>query len=132
MSAFGQRIDLIDGLYLAAHGNAAPCAQRTVVFSFGDAIKPVRGEFQALSIEKENFATAGADQASALQIVHGIGEARPSHPEQQGEEFMGDGDGFGADAVVPHQQPAREPLVELRLDPFWRPIGSSHDTTAAH
>jgi hypothetical protein len=95
--------------------------QRAVIFRFGDAIKSVRGEFQVLPIQKENLATAGAAEAPGLQIVHGVGEAWPPHAEQ--EEFMGDGDRFGADAVVPHQQPARELFVEAA--PPARPSGFS-------
>jgi len=58
--------------------------------------------------------------------MEGICDARPANSKQKGKELVGDGQSIGAEAVVPHQEPAGEPHVESAATVGERGVAALH------
>src|SRR5258705_12862642 len=94
-------------------GSRQRADDRMIVLGLGGAVIAAGGALQAAAIEDADHIASRADQAFAFELVQGDGDARAPHAEQQGEEVVRDAELVIADAVVPHQQTAGGPFVDL-------------------
>lgn len=77
-----------------------------------NAIAPVGGTDQAFAIGDVYAATREANETFSVELIQGHSNPRATHSEHKREKFVGQGDLIAAQAVLRHEQPARQALLE--------------------
>ena len=67
-----------------------------------------------------------SDQAGLLQNAGRDRDAGPACAQHVGQKFLGQGHQVGADAVLAHQQPARQSFIHFVQPIAGRHLGSLH------
>ena len=81
------------------------------VFPFGEPIGVARELFQASPVADENAATGGADQLASFKVLQGERDSWPPRAEHDRHELVRHNQFIGFDAIMGHQNPARQPCL---------------------
>jgi hypothetical protein len=76
-------------------------------------IRAVGAFLQRLTVDDSDVAAPRGDEAGLFQRLHGNGHARTMGAEHEAQKFMRERKVVAVDAVVGHEKPARQSLLDL-------------------
>jgi hypothetical protein len=88
-------------------------AEHPIGFALHDAVAPTRGLFEPPAIDDRDLTACRLDEALALEEVERLRHAGPPHAQHDRDVIVGERNVVPLEAVVAHQEPAREPLAEV-------------------
>src|SRR3984957_8684159 len=98
---------------LSAASALSVCFGKVKTYACADQLIAFAGcRYEARPIEERDLPPTARNQAGALQLAGGIGDAWPLDPQHFGEQGLTDWQYVIVNAITHHQQPARQPLLE--------------------
>src|ERR1044072_3821385 len=85
---------------------------RAIVFGFGHAVETVGQAEKSLAVDDRDAIALALDETLGFEFVQRQRDTLAPHAQQKGQELMCHRQVTRLEPVLPHQQPARQPLAQ--------------------